>query len=225
MFLTIADLLEPAALAALRTGLAEAQWEDGLATTGTAGRGRKNNLQVAPSDPHLEEWRRLVVQAVFSHPMMQFLVLPKRIMPPVFNRYDVGMYYREHVDFPLLVAAGGGTRMRADLSFTLFLSEPGEYEGGDLVIGASGGERRVKLPAGQAVVYPASTLHRVEPVRAGSRLAAVSTLQSHVRGETERALLGDMVNLMGHIEELAPASDEARLAKKIHHNLVRLWAD
>ncbi|MGH8225640.1 MAG: Fe2+-dependent dioxygenase [Gammaproteobacteria bacterium] len=224
MFLTIPDLLDAASLAALREGLAAAQWEDGLATTGSAGSGRKNNLQVAAAEPRLEEWRKLIVQALFRHPMMQFLVLPKRIMPPVFNRYDAGMYYREHVDYPLL-AAGIGTRLRADLSFTLFLSEPGEYEGGELVIGASDGERSVKLPAGQVVVYPASTLHRVEPVRAGARIAAVSTLQSHIRGETERALLGDMVKLLGRIEELAPASDEARLAKKIHHNLVRLWAD
>ncbi len=223
MFLTIPDLLDAASLAALRQELADAQWEDGLATTGTAGRGRKNNLQVAAAEPRLEEWRKLVVQALFRHPMMQFLVLPKHIMPPVFNRYDAGMYYREHVDFPLLAAGAG--RLRADLSLTLFLSEPDEYEGGELVIGASDGERRVKLSAGQLVVYPASTLHRVEPVRAGSRVAVVSTLQSYIRGETERALLGDMVNLLGRIEELAPASDEARLAKKIHHNLVRLWAD
>lgn len=225
MFLTITDILDGAALAALRKGLADAKWEDGLATTGTAGRGRKNNLQVAADDPRLDEWRKLVVRALFRHPMMEFLVLPKRIMPPVFNRYDAGMYYRDHVDFPLLVGIGGGPRLRADLSLTLFLSEPGEYDGGELVIGASDSERSVKLPAGQAIVYPSSTLHRVEPVRAGSRIAAVTTLQSYVRDETERALLGDMVKLLGRIEELAPASDEARLAKKIHHNLIRLWAD
>lgn len=223
MFLTLPDVLGGARLEHLRTGLAAAQWEDGLATTGAAGRGRKHNLQVATGEPQLAEWQQIVAQALSRHPMMQFLVLPKRFMPPLFNRYDTGMYYRDHVDFPL--PASGEGQMRADLSVTLFLSAPAEYEGGELVVAASDGERRFKLPAGQAIVYPASTLHRVEPVRSGVRLGAVTTIQSRVRGESERALIGDLVTLWNRIEERMPASDEVRLVKKIHHNLVRLWAD
>ncbi len=223
MFLTVPDLLDTAAVARLRTGLAEARWENGLATTGAAGRGRKNNLQVAANEPRLAEWRRTVVQALGRHPMLRFLVLPKYIMPPMFNRYDTGMYYRDHVDYPL--PASGEGAIRADLSLTVFLSAPEEYEGGELVVGASDGERRFKLAAGQAIVYPASTLHRVEPVRSGARLGAVSTIQSRVRGETERALLADMVALWNRIEAREPDGEDVRLAKKIHHNLVRLWAD
>ncbi|HEX5314217.1 MAG TPA: Fe2+-dependent dioxygenase [Gammaproteobacteria bacterium] len=223
MFLTLPDVLEPAAVSALREAVATAQWEDGLATTGGAGRGRKHNEQVAAGESRLAAWQELVLRALRRHPMMQFLVLPKRFMAPVFNRYEPGMEYRDHVDFPLL--GGGDTRMRADLSLTLFLSAPESYEGGELVIEAGSGERRIKLPAGQAYVYPASTLHRVEPVRSGSRLAAVTTIQSHIRGESERALLADMLTLWRRIEDLAPASDEQRLAAKIHHNLVRMWAD
>jgi len=177
---------------------------------------------VSEKEPRLSQWREAGLQALRRHPMMQFLVMPKRFMHPVFNRYDTGMYYLDHVDFPLL---GPEPRMRADLSVTLFLSAPEEYEGGELVIGASDGERRVKLPAGQAIVYPASTLHRVEPVRSGSRVAMVTTIQSHVRGETERALLMDLVTLWRKIEDRVPASDEVRLAAKLHHNLIRLWAD
>lgn len=222
MFLTLTEILDAQSLAGLRAGLAAAQWEDGRTTTGAGARERKRNLQVAAAEPRLGEWQTLVHRALHRDPMMQFLVIPKRIMAPVFNRYDPGMYYQDHVDFPLL---GPEPRMRADLSVTLFLSDVDEYEGGELVVGASDGERRFKLPAGQALVYSASTLHRVEPVRAGSRLAAVTTIQSHVRGETERALLADVVALWRRIEEMAPAGEERRLAAKIHHNLIRLWSE
>lgn len=222
MFLTLTDVLDPQSLADLRAALAAAQWEDGRATTGAAARERKKNLQVSAAEPRLAEWQSLVGRALHRHPMVQFLVVPKRIMAPLFNRYDSGMYYQDHVDFPLL---GAEPRMRADLSLTLFLSEPHEYQGGELVADADGDERRFKLPAGQAIVYPASTLHRVEPVAGGSRLAAVTTIQSHVRGEAQRALLADLTALWRRIEDIAPASEETRLAAKIHHNLIRLWSE
>jgi len=222
MLLTLPDVLDAPTLAHLREALASAQWEDGGGTAGAGSRGRKHNLQVTAAEPRLPEWRKTVMQALRNHPMMQFLVLPKRIMAPLFNRYDPGMQYQNHVDFPLL---GTEPRMRADLSVTLFISDPGTYEGGELVIETPDGERRVKLAAGQAIVYPASTLHRVEPVRSGSRIAAISTIQSHVRGEAERVLLADVVNLWRRIEDQAPSSEEVRLAAKIHHNLIRLWAD
>lgn len=222
MFLVLPDVIEPAALGELRNGLEAARWEDGSATTGAAARLRKRNLQVAAAEPRLGEWQELVARALRKHPMMQFLVMPKRIMAPVFNRYQAGMQYLDHVDFPLL---GPEPSMRADLSLTLFLSRPEEYEGGELVIGASDGEKRVKLAAGQAIVYPASTLHRVEPVQKGVRTAAITTIQSHIRGAAERELIADFVGLWRRVEDLAPGSEEARLAAKIHHNLIRLWAD
>lgn len=222
MLLTLPEVLDAATLVQLREGLSGAQWEDGGATAGAGSRSRKHNLQVAVGEPRLPEWQAMVAQALRRHPMMQFLVMPKRIMAPVFNRYDRGMEYRDHVDFPLL---GAEPRMRADLSLTLFVSAPETYEGGELIVGTPDGERRIKLAAGQAIVYPASTLHRVEPVRTGSRVAAVSTIQSHVRGEAERTLLADVVNLWRRVEDMAPNSEEVRLAAKIHHNLIRLWAD
>ncbi|MDN5864982.1 MAG: Fe2+-dependent dioxygenase [Gammaproteobacteria bacterium] len=223
MFLTIPDLLDADRIARLRADLGRADWSGGLDSTGGAGQGRKSNLQVTADDPQFAHWRKQIAATLWQHPMMRFLVMPRRIMPPVFNRYDTGMYYRDHVDYPLL--AGAGMMMRADLSLTIFLSAPDEYEGGDLVIGLRDGERRVKLPAGQAIVYPASTLHRVEPVRSGSRLGIISTVQSRIRGETERALVGDMVALWNRIEAREPDGEDVRLARKIHHNLVRLWAD
>lgn len=222
MLLTLPDVLDATALSQLHDGLAGAQWEDGRKTAGAGSRNQKNNLQVAAGSPRLTEWQTVVTQALHRHPMMQFLVMPKHIMPPVFNRYDPGMEYRDHVDFPLL---GAEPRMRADLSLTLFISRPETYEGGELVIGIPDGERRIKLAAGHAIIYPASTVHRVEAVRAGSRIAAVSTIQSHIRSEAERTLLTDLVTLWRRVEDMAPGSEEVRLAAKIHHNLIRLWAD
>ena len=222
MLLTLPEVLDAAALEQLREALAGARWEDGGVTAGAGSRARKHNLQVAETDPRLPAWQKMVTQALFRHPMMQFLVMPKRIMTPVFNRYDPGMQYQDHVDFPLL---GAEPRMRADLSITLFLSAPESYEGGELVINTSDGERRIKLRAGQAVVYPASTLHRVEPVRTGSRVAAITTIQSHIRSHAERDLLADVVNLWRRIEDRLPNSEEVRLAAKIHHNLIRFWAE
>jgi len=223
MFLIIPDILDAPTLKRLGADLAGADWQSGEATTRQAGRGRKHNLQITADEPAFLEWRKHIASALYQHPMISFLVLPRYIMPPVFNRYDTGMFYRDHVDYPLL--ASGGAPMRADLSLTVFLSGPEEYEGGELVIGMSEGERSVKLPAGQAIVYSASTLHRVEPVRSGSRLGVISTIQSRVRSESERALIGDMVTLWNRIEAREPDGGEVRLAKKIHHNLVRLWAD
>lgn len=222
MLLTLPDVLDAQTLSGLRNALAGARWEDGRSTAGAGSRERKNNAQVSTADPNLPQWRAMVMQALQRHPMMQFLVLPKRIMAPVFNRYDTGMYYQDHVDFPLLEDA---PHMRADLSLTLFLSPPESYAGGELVIGLPDGEQRIKLPAGHAIVYPASTLHRVETIRSGSRIAAVTTIQSHVRGQAERDLIADMVKLWRLVEDLSPQGEEVRLAAKIHHNLIRLWAD
>lgn len=222
MLLTLPEVLDAATLEQLREALAGARWEDGGVTAGAGSRARKHNLQVAETDPRLPAWQKIVIQALYRHPMMQFLVMPKRIMTPVFNRYDPGMQYQDHVDFPLL---GTEPRMRADLSVTLFLSAPESYEGGELVINTPDGERRIKLRAGQAIVYPASTLHRVDPVRTGSRVAAISTIQSHIRGQAERDLLADVVDLWRRIEDQSPHSEEVRLAAKIHHNLIRFWAE
>lgn len=222
MKLIIPNVLTEEEVRALRQGLQQGKWEPGQLTAGAGSRSRKNNLQIAPTEPALNQWRDIVSQALYRNPMVQFLVLPKVIMPPVFNRYDTGMYYRDHVDFPLL---GGSPKMRADLSLTLFITPPEGYLGGELVVGTDSQESTFKLPCGHAIVYPASTIHRVETVRDGSRVAAVTTVQSHIRDESKRQLLADYVRLWRWVEDMAPNSENQRLAAKIHHNLVRLWAD
>lgn len=224
VFLILRDVLDSATLQHLREDLPTAQWQEGNTTAGAAARDRKRNLQVSSEEVRLTSWQETVEKALRLHPMMQFLLVPKYLMPPVFNRYDQDMFYKDHVDFPLLLKHSE-PRMRADFSITLFLSRPEEYSGGELIIGFNDGERKVKLQAGEAIVYPASTLHRVEPVQSGSRIAAITTIQSHIRGEERHAILQDLVYLWRRVEDLAPNSPEFRLAAKIHHNLIRLWAE
>jgi len=222
MLLTLTDVLDAGTIAELRSLLADAQWEDGSTTAGGAARGRKRNLQVSEREPRLGQWREAVIQALGRHPMMQFLVMPKRFMSPVFNRYDTGMYYRDHVDFPLL---GVEPRMRADLSLTLFLSAPQEYEGGELVIHTSYGTHEVKLPAGHAVAYPSSSLHRVAEVTEGRRLVALTWVQSMVRDPARRELLWNLYQARQQLLDQAPEGEATKRVDVSYVNLMRLWSE
>jgi PKHD-type hydroxylase len=222
MLLALQDILNADELATLRERVVRAEYAAGGLTAGEGSRERKHNLQIAAGDPALPELRQVVTQAFMRNQLFQFLAMPKHIMPIVFNRYDEGMYYKDHVDFPLL---GTSPRMRADLSITLFLSNRDEYEGGELVIEQSSGAQAVKLDSGQAIIYPSYSIHRVTPVTRGTRFAAVTTVQSFVRDEVKRDLIADLVRLMRWVQDVAPQSDQARLANKIHANLLRIWAD
>lgn len=215
MFIVLDDVLSQAEYRDLRPKLEQSRYAAGDATAGGGSRSRKHNLQIAANDPGLP--------ALARHQAFQFLVTPKYIMPPMFNRYDVGMHYGEHVDFSLVGKPGG--RIRTDLSMTLFLSAPEEYDGGELVVEASDGAQSIKLGINQAVVYPSGQLHRVNPVTRGTRLAMVATIQSFIREDSRRALLADVMSLARTVQDLAPQSEAARLANKIHANLLRQWAE
>ncbi len=141
----------------------------------------------------------------------------------MFNRYDVGMHYQNHVDFSLV--GNAGSKIRTDLSMTLFLSGIDEYDGGELVVESVDGEQHIKLNKNQAIIYPSGQLHRANPVTRGTRLAAITTIQSFIRDENKRELLADVMKLARAIQDRVPQSDEARLANKIHANLLRLWAE
>lgn len=203
--------------------LEQAEYIAGATTAGEGSRNRKHNLQISEHDHHLAELQKLVLTALARHQIFQFLAVPKHVMPPMFNRYDVGMYYQDHVDFSLV--GGVGNKIRTDLSMTLFLSEPGEYDGGELVVESVDGPQTIKLNKNQAIIYPSGQLHHVNPVVRGTRLAAVTTIQSFIRDERERELLADIMNLARAIQDAMPQSDTARLANKIHANLLRLWAE
>ena len=222
MLLAIADVLTADELRRVRDGVHNAKYDAGKLTAGEGSRSRKNNLQISDGEPALPELRRVVTDALMRNPMFQFLVLPKQVMPLVFNCYKEGMYYEDHVDFALV---GGMQKLRTDLSMTLFLTPPADYDGGELVFELQSGPRSVKLDEGQAIIYPSGTIHRVNPVTRGVRYAAVTTIQSFVREDSKRELLADVMRLARWVQDAAPQSDEARLANKLHANLLRMWAD
>lgn len=223
MLIILENVLTATELTEVRSRTEKAQYVPGATTAGEGSRARKHNLQIADIDAEIPWLQKTVLGALARHQIFQFLSVPKYIMPPMFNRYDTGMYYHDHVDFSLV--SGGSGRIRTDLAMTLFLSAPDEYDGGELVVQTRDGIQTVKLEMNQAVVYPAGQLHHVNPVTRGSRLAAVTTIQSFIRDGERRDLLADVVQLAGKVQELAPQSELARLANKIHANLLRLWSE
>lgn len=208
-------------LAALRDALADAPFEDGkLTASGLAAR-VKHNLQMRREDADASPFDQLIAAALARHPLLQAWALPKRITAPLFSRYDPGMAYGAHVDSPLM---GQGQPIRSDLSITVFLNEPAEYDGGELLIETpgSGDGVRVKLPAGDAIIYPTFSLHQVLPVTRGVRLVAVTWVQSLVRDPMMRQVLFDLHAASRSLMEREPDAIETRLVQKAHNNLMRL---
>ncbi|HEV2112302.1 MAG TPA: Fe2+-dependent dioxygenase, partial [Gammaproteobacteria bacterium] len=189
MLLKIEGLLSTAEVARVREALAGATFNDGRLTAGEAVRDVKNNLQASAQDKALDESRQLISVALLKNEAFTTRVLPRRLLPPMFNRYDAGMEYGGHVDNAIM---GGGEPLRADASITVFLSDPKDYDGGGLAINSDGEARVVKLAAGGAVVYNSTTIHKVEPVTRGSRYAAVIWAQSFVRDEGRREILQEL---------------------------------
>lgn len=226
MLLKIPQILDAAGVARARALLAAAPWDDGRSTAGPQAAQVKNNEQLRPgSEPH-RELQALVLQALDKHPVFFSATLPKRVLPPLFNRYaGAANTYGNHVDQAVRYLPGGLQRVRTDVSCTLFLSEPAEYDGGDLVIETTFGEQRVKLAAGDMVVYPGTSVHRVEPVTRGARLASFFWIESMVRGDDQRRLLYEMdMSLMKLRGELGETPELVQLTGT-YHNLLRMWAD
>ena len=201
----------------LRQALAEADFADGRLTAGTFGRDIKNNLQLKPGDSRARPASGLVLDALARSQLFGSVAMPKAVVPPTFNRYEVGMTYGRHVDSALLAG-----QVRADLSVTLFLSELDSYDGGELCIETDLDVRRVRLPAGDAVVYPAGQMHWVEPVTRGVRLAAITWVQSMIRDPAMRQVVSDVSSVMIQLFEADPQSEAARVLLKVHANLVRM---
>ena len=226
MLLKIEQVLDAAGLAKARELMAAAPWADGRATAGRQAAQVKNNEQLQPGSEHHRELQALVLQALEKHPLFFSATLPKRVLPPLFNRYaGASNAYGSHVDQAVRYLPGGTQRVRTDISCTLFLSEPADYDGGDLVIEHAFGEQRVKLAAGDLVLYPGTSVHRVEPVTRGQRLASFFWIESMVRADEQRRLLYEMdmslMQLRGEHGE-----DEALVQLTgTYHNLLRMWAD
>lgn len=224
MILCIADVLDRPGLAALRECLAGGVYVDGVLTSGWASRLVKNNEQLG-AGPAAERAREQVVAALSSNPVFAAAALPRRFAPPLFARYTPGMAFGTHMDNVLMGGGPGQERLRSDISVTVFLSEPEDYDGGELVMESSGGEAGYKLPAGSAVSYPTTMLHRVEPVTRGTREVAVTWVQSMVRAADRREILFDLEQVSRAVFEQGGKSAEFDLLNKTAANLRRMWIE
>jgi len=218
MILSIADVLGPADIEAVRTGLDNATFVDGTVTAGWLAKPVKANLQARP-DREIERLREFVEARLRESALFVLATRPKAVIGPLFSRYQPGHAYGAHVDDALI------SDMRTDVSFTVFLSQPATYEGGELIIDTASGEEAFKLPAGCVVTYPATTLHRVAPVTGGERVAAAGWVRSYVRDPARRELLFDLETARRALFAREGKSREFDLLSKSAANLIRMWAE
>ena len=221
MILCISDVLNEAALRELSAAIAEAPFKDGKLTAGWHARLVKNNQQLERKGAAADVEAR-IREALQANEVFRTAVLPREVRPMLISRYEAGMSYGTHVDDAVM---GGKSKVRSDVSVTVFLSAPEDYEGGELVIEDSGGERAYKLPAGAAIAYPSTTLHRVEPVTAGRREVAVTWVQSLVRSAEQRDILFDLACARRAIFDRDSKSAEFDLLSKSYANLLRMWTE
>jgi PKHD-type hydroxylase len=225
MLLAIPDVLTMEELAQCRQRLASAAWEDGRVTAGHQSAQVKRNAQLAEDSDVARELGTLVVRALERNALFVTAALPKAVFPPLFNRYEAGMGFGAHVDNAVRALPQSGRSLRTDVSATLFLNAPEDYDGGELVIEDTYGEKRVKLPAGHLILYPATSLHRVTEVTRGARVAAFFWMQSLVRDAGERRLLFDLDRAIVALGSRAPDDPALVPLTAIYHNLVRKWGD
>jgi PKHD-type hydroxylase len=226
MMIAIPDVLSAEAVARVRTLIDAAEWIDGKATAGHQSALAKQNRQLPEDAPAAREAGGLILDALGRSPLFIAAALPLKVFPPLFNRYEGGEAFGTHVDNAVRILRGGDFRVRSDLSATLFLCQPEDYDGGELVVEDHLGTHAVKLPAGQMLLYPASSLHRVEPVTRGARTASFFWLQSMVRDDAARRTLFDLDQAIQTIAADRGQADAAVIRLTgVYHNLLRRWAD
>lgn len=226
MLTVIPDLLDGANVGRVRALIESAQWIDGNVTSGHQSALAKRNMQLPEEAPEAQQAGEIILDALGRSPLFIAAALPLKIFPPLFNSYEGGQAFGVHVDNAVRVQASTGFRVRSDLSITVFLEDPQSYDGGELTVETNFGVQQVKLPAGHAVLYPSSSLHRVEPVTRGRRTASFFWLQSMVRDDAARQMMFD---LDSSIQALATdlGHDNAQVIRLtgVYHNLLRRWAD
>lgn len=224
MVIEIPALLDAAEIAEMRAALAAANWQDGRATAGHRAAGVKQNLQLAIDDPVARRCGNLILDKLGRSPLFAAAALPLKVLPPRFNRYEGGGTYGNHVDSAIFQIPGTQIRLRSDVSSTLFLSEPDEYDGGELIIEDSFGPHHVKLAAGSLIVYPGSSLHRVTPVTRGTRLAAFFWTQSLVASDADRRNLFELDKAVQALTADHPEHPAIDNLTNLYHNLLRQWS-
>ena len=222
MLSILKDVLQPTEAAEIRTQIATFEFEDGRSTAGFRAKRVKFNEQMKRNQPDSQELKQRIMTSLTKHPDFRTATFAKSIRPLLISRYKPGMSYGLHVDDPLM---GKDKKERTDLAMTLFLSDPKDYQGGELRFHSPWGAHEVKLPAGSAVVYPASTLHRVLPVTSGERIAAVTWIESYLRDPAQRELLAELDRIRRYLHEKDPDSEASNLAFKTFANLMRMWAE
>ncbi len=227
MLIRIPGVFDADALARARALLEDAPWTDGATTAGTQALQVKRNQQLPVTCAPAQALQSMVLGALERHPVFFSAALPKRVFPPMFNRYGgAANTYGAHVDNAIRYTPGRGERVRTDLSATLFLADPADYDGGELVIDDTYGEQRVKLAAGDLVLYPGTSVHRVEPVTRGVRVASFFWIESLVRSDEQRRLLHDMDRFLVHLRSTVGETDPGVVGLTgMYHNLLRQWAD
>ena len=223
MMIHIPNVLSPEQVARCRAVMEKAAWVDGRVTAGHQSAQVKFNLQLPEEAPESRELGDMVLEALGRSNLFMSAVLPKQVFPPLFNRYDAGMTFGAHVDNA--VRAGNGARIRTDVSSTLFISGPEDYDGGELVVQNTYGEHSVKLPAGDMIVYPATSLHNVVPITRGSRIASFFWTQSMIRDESKRSLLFDMDMAIIKLGRDHPGHASNVELTAVYHNLLRQWVE
>jgi PKHD-type hydroxylase len=226
MLLCIPDILSPDEVAAFRATLDAADWQDGRMTTGPQSAETKRNAQIPLDSPVLPDLQRHLVRALTRSPLWVSAALPAKILPPMFNSYTGGQTFGIHVDNAIRPIPGEGRQMRTDVSCTVFLSDPDDYDGGELIVEGHYGAQAVKLPAGHCVLYPATSLHQVTPVTRGARVASFFWVQSMVRDDARREMLFDLDQSIQSLSARLGLNDpEAVRLTGIYHNLIRQWAE
>jgi PKHD-type hydroxylase len=224
MLIHIPDVLSKQQVAEFRAALANADWTDGRATVGVQGAQVKKNRQLPVDSPVARKLGEIILTALYANPLFMSAALPLRIVPPLFNAYTGGEHYGFHVDGAIRLVPGSNLSLRTDVSSTLFLSEPDEYEGGELIVQDTYGSHEVKLPAGDLILYPSTSLHQVAPVTRGERVCSFFWTQSLVKDDWQRTMLHELDCNIQSLRQKVGDTEELVSLTGHYHNLLRQWS-
>ena len=225
MLLRIPALLTPDEVRRCREALLEAAWQDGKTTAGYLAEPVKHNRQLPLDSAVGEQIGNLILDRLGSNPLFMSAALPLKVLPPRFNRYEGGETYGNHIDNAIFSIPGTAIKVRSDVSTTVFFSDPDDYDGGELIVEDTYGHQSVKLPAGDAIVYPGSSLHRVNPVTRGVRLGSFFWTQSLIKSDERRRLLFDLDQSIQQLSGDLPGDSRIATLSGTYHNLLRMWAE